>query len=158
MFRELTRKNKQISNEECIEILKRETRGILSVNGDDGYPYGTPMNHFYRAEDGCIYFHCGKFGHRLDAIKHSDKVSFCVYEQGYRDDGEWALNVRSVVVFGCIEVIDDINEISAIAVELCRKFTQDEEYIRREIDQHARATLLLKLTPEHMCGKRVKEE
>ena len=158
MFRELARKNKEISEAECLKLLKEEKRGVLSVLGDDNYPYGMPMNHFYNEEDGCIYFHCGKFGYRLDAINRSDKVSFCVYEQGYRNDGEWALNVRSVVVFGRVEIIDDINEISNIAAELCRKFTQDEEYIRREIDQHARATLLLKLTPEHMCGKRVKEE
>jgi hypothetical protein len=31
MFRELQKKNKQISMEECIELLKKETRGVLSV-------------------------------------------------------------------------------------------------------------------------------
>ena len=35
MFRELVRKNKQLSNESCIELLKTETRGVLSVLGDD---------------------------------------------------------------------------------------------------------------------------
>ena len=60
MFRELLRKNKQISTEECIEVLKSETRGVLSVLGDDDYPYGTPINHFYNEENGNIYFHCGK--------------------------------------------------------------------------------------------------
>lgn len=47
MFRELRRKNKALSAEECIEILKTERRGVLSVTGDDGYPYGMPMNHYY---------------------------------------------------------------------------------------------------------------
>lgn len=47
MFRELQRKNKQIPHEECIELLTNETRGILSVLGHDGYPYGMPMNHYY---------------------------------------------------------------------------------------------------------------
>lgn len=28
MFRELTRKNKQLSGEECISVLKKETRGV----------------------------------------------------------------------------------------------------------------------------------
>ena len=32
MFRELTRKNKQLSTEDCIAILKTQTRGVLSVN------------------------------------------------------------------------------------------------------------------------------
>ena len=77
MFRELARKNKQLPQEECIIILKEETRGVLSVLGDDDYPYGMPMNHWYNEDDGKIYFHCGKKGHRLDALKNHDKVSFC---------------------------------------------------------------------------------
>ena len=32
MFRELVRKNKELSKEECIEILKSEKRGVFSVN------------------------------------------------------------------------------------------------------------------------------
>ena len=57
MFRDIQRKKKQISHEECIELLKNEKRGVLSVLGDEGYPYGMPMNHFYNAEDGNIYSH-----------------------------------------------------------------------------------------------------
>ena len=157
MFRELARKNKRISEEECIELLTKETRGILSVNGDDGYPYGMPMNHFYNAEDGCIYFHCGRKGHRVDALSKSDKVSFCACEQGYREDGDWAYSVRSVIVFGRMQLVDDLAEVARIARELSYKFTQDEAYIQNEIAQYAKATLLLKLVPEHICGKRVKE-
>ena len=59
MFRELTRKNKQLSMEECISVLQSETRGVLSVLGDDGYPYGLPIDHWYNDEDGCLYFHSG---------------------------------------------------------------------------------------------------
>ena len=32
-----------------------------------------------------------------------------------------------------------------------------EEYIRKEIAQSGKGTLLLKLTPEHICGKLVNE-
>lgn len=157
MFRELTRKNKAISEEECVKLLKEETRGVLSVLGDGDYPYGMPMNHFYNEEDGCIYFHCGKKGHRLDAIQKHDKVSFCVYDRGVCEDGDWAFHVNSVIVFGKLEVIDSMEMIIDISNKLSRKFTQDEAYIQKEIELYAKATLLLKLRPEHMCGKRVKE-
>ena len=157
MFKELSRKNKQITKEECIELLTKETRGFLAVNGEDGYPYVMPMNHFYHAEDGCVYLHCGRHGHRLEALKRSDKVSFCVCEKGYRREGEWAYQVRSVILFGRIEIITEPKTIADITAKLCRKFTQDEAYIQKEIEQHAKATLLLKLSPEHMCGKRVEE-
>lgn len=157
MFRELIRKNKEISHEECVEVLKSETRGVLSVLGDGDYPYGMPMNHFYNEEDGNIYFHCGKIGHRLDSIRKHDKVSFCVYDQGYRNEGEWAWHVKSVIVFGRIEIIDDMEKIIDITTKLSYKFTQDDLYIQDEIKKSGAATLLLKLTPENICGKLVNE-
>lgn len=157
MFRELMRKNKQLSNEDCIDILKSETRGVLSVLGDDEYPYGMPMNHWYNEEDGKIYFHCGKVGHRLDAIKRHNKVSFCTYDRGYRNEGEWALNVKSVIVFGKIEIVDDKDKIIDITTKLSYKFTEDDEYIKKEIENYSHQTILLQLTPEHICGKLVNE-
>lgn len=156
MFRELTRKNKGLTVDECISILKTEKRGVLSVLGDNGYPYGMPMNHLYD-NDGCIYFHCGNGGYRLDALKKHNKVSFCTYDKGYRNEGEWALHIKSVIVFGKIDIIEDMDTIIDITAKLSIKFTNDEEYIRKEIADHAHRTLLLKLTPEHICGKFVTE-
>ncbi len=158
MFRDLTRKNKQISDQECIEILINEKRGILSVIGDYGYPYGVPMNHYYNTEDGFIYFHCGKQqSHRNDSIKENPKVSFCVVDNGTKIDGDWVLNFRSVIVFGKITVVDDLKSVVDISRKLCRKFTDDEEYINNEIENFSLKTLLLKLEPEHICGKTVTE-
>ena len=138
-------------------LLKNETRGVLSVLGDNGYPYGMPMNHFYNEDDGCIYFHSGKSGHRLDSIKACDKVSFCVYDKGYRKENDWAYNVKSVIVFGKIEVIDDRSTVADICRKLSYKFIQDEKYTYDEISSYAHKTILLKLIPEHICGKLVTE-
>ena len=157
MFRELTRKHKEISREDCIRILETETRGVLSVQGDDGYPYGMPMNHWYHPEDGCIYFHSGRYGHKIDAIGRSDKASFCVVEAGVREADDWAYTVRSVIVFGRIEIVEDAERVAEITARLSRKFTSDEEYIAEEIAKFIKATVLLKLTPEHMTGKRITE-
>jgi len=157
MFRELIRKNKQLSADESIQVLKSELRGVLSVLGDDDYPYGMPMNHWYNEEDGCLYFHSGNIGHRLDALKKHAKASFCTYDKGYQKEGQWALNIRSVIVFGRIEIIDDMDAIIDITTKLSHKFTQDDAYIQKEIEQHAHRTILLKLVPEHICGKLVEE-
>ncbi len=157
MFREMLRKKQQLPEEECIEILKNELRGVLSVIGDDDYPYGMPINHFYCEEDGKIYFHSGRKGHKIDAMKSHDKASFCVYDQGFRREGEWALNIRSVIVFGRIEFIEDKEKIYEIARHLSHKFTDDEEYIEREIVRSGPGTLMFALVPEHMTGKLVNE-
>ena len=157
MFRKMLRSRQQLPEAECIEVLKLQPRGVLSLLGDEGYPYGIPMNHWYCEADGKLYFHCGKAGHKLEALKKHDKVSFCVYDEGYRREGEWALNIRSVVVFGHIRIVDDPAKIAAISRQLSYKFTQDEAYIEQEIRQYAKATLLLELTPDHMTGKLVNE-
>lgn len=156
-FRELIRKDKKLSLEDCIYVLKTEKRGVLSVIGDHDYPYGMPMNHWYNEEDGKIYFHCGKIGHRLEALKKNPKVSFCTYDEGYRNPGEWPLNVKSVIVFGKIAIVDDLDRITEITTKLSYKFIEDDAYIQDEIAKHAHRTLLLELTPAHISGKLVEE-
>ena len=157
MFRELVRKKQQLSQEEAIAVLKQEPRGVLSVNGDDGYPYGMPMDHWYCEEDGCLYFHSGKKGHRTDSIRRCDKASYCVYDSGYRKEGEWALNIKSVIVFGRIEIVEDFDQAMAITRQLSLKYTDDIEYIDWEIRQSGKNTLVFRLRPEHVTGKLVNE-
>lgn len=157
MFRELTRAHQRLSEADCLRLLCEQTRGVLSVTGDDGYPYGMPMNYEYDEQDGCVWFHCGEGGHRADALTRCDKVSFCVYDQGTRKEGHWAYTVHSVIVFGRIEQVRDREMIEKVARRLSHRFTQDEAYIQREIDTFASRTVLLRLVPEHICGKRVKE-
>jgi hypothetical protein len=155
----MRRFKQQISEEECIRILQEEKRGILSMHGEDGYPYGIPMNHWYNPENGKLYFHCAKTGHKLDAIRNHDKVSYCVYDQGFRENGDWALNIRSVVVFCRARIVDDAEDElrRRIAVGLCRKFTDDEAFLQKELANALPRAAFLELTPDHMTGKLVNE-
>ena len=158
MFREMTRKNKALPREECIEILKKEPRGVLSVLGDDGLPYGMPMNHFYHEADGCLYFHCGRQrSHRSDALKRMPKVSYCVIGAPQAQENTWALRIKSVIVFGTVDIIDDWDTMVDTSARLSRKFTRDEDYIRREIDRSGKNTLLLRLKMDHISGKSIEE-
>ena len=145
MFRKMRRFKQQLTSEECISILKSEPRGVLSVIGDDGYPYGVPLDHWYCEENGKLYFHGAKEGHKVDAIKNCDKVSYCVYNQGFRKAGEWALNISSVIVFGRIRPVEDMEKAEKICRSLC------------EISGGLSKVLCLELTPEHITGKLVKE-
>ena len=76
---------------------------------------------------------------KLDAIAACDKVSYCVMDEGYRNEGEWALNINSVVVFGRIRIVDD------------------EEYLQKELTNAYQRVNCLELTIEHMTGKLVNE-
>ena len=157
MFRNVSRVKQQLSETECIEILKREPRGVLSVLGDDGYPYGMPMNHWYCEEAGKLYFHSGKSGHRVDALQKNDKVSFCVYDQGFRKEGDWALNIRSVIVFGRVKVVENQERAIELTRQLSYKYTPDAAYIENEIKHFGDKVLCFELIPEHITGKIVHE-
>ena len=157
MFRELTRIKQKLTPEESIAILKQEPRGVLSVIGDNGYPYGMPMDHWYNEADGCLYFHSGKKGHKIDAMNRCSKASYCVYDQGFRRDGEWALNIKSVILFGRLETVEDYDTAMAITRQLSLKYTNDIAYIDWEIQHSGKNTLVFRLVPEHITGKLVNE-
>ena len=157
MFRKMRRFKQEISREECIEVLTNEKRGVLSMLGDDGYPYGIPLNHYYDKNDNCLYFHGAKEGHKIDALKNCNKVSYCVYEKGVKKENHWSLNVRSVIVFGRMHFVDDIDKCIEIAKNIWWKFGTDEKELEEEINRSSSMVLCLKLEIEHMTGKLVNE-
>ena len=157
MFREMLRFKQQLPQEECIDLLKQELRGVLSVLGDDDYPYGVPINHYYCEADGKLYFHSGKKGHKIDALRRHDKASFCLMDAGERKADDWALTFRSVVVFGRIEIIEDREKVYEISRLLSYKFLDDEAHIQDEIARSGPNTFMFALVPEHISGKRVHE-
>lgn len=157
MFREVARKKQVLSSEQTINILKTEKRGVLSVCGENGYPYGLPINFWYNEENGYIYFHSGKKGHKNDAILSDNRVSFCVYDSGYKKDGEWSLNISSVIIFGRMHIVEEAEKSAEIFRRLSLKFTSDTDYIDSEIEKFAKDTLCYELQPEHITGKIVNE-
>lgn len=157
MFREVARKKQALTSEQIEKILKAEKRGVLSVQGDNGYPYGLPINFWYNEENGYIYFHSGKKGHKTDAISADNKVSFCVYDEGYRKDGEWSLNISSVIVFGKMHTVEDSEKATEIYRRMSLKYTSDIEYIDSEIRKFSKDTVCYELQPEHITGKIVNE-
>lgn len=157
MFRELKRKNKALTREEAEQLLHEQPRGVLSLQGDDGYPYGVPTNFWYCENDGCVYFHSGKAGHKVDSIARSAKASLCVISNGIPNADSWALDYKSVIVFGTIEIVEDPAQAMAAARSLSLQFTGDEAYIAQEIARYGAATLCFRLVPEHITGKRITE-
>lgn len=155
MFRPIRRIKQQLSEEETLEALKNARRGVLSVIGDDGWPYGVYLNPHY--ENGKIYFHGAKAGHKIDALKKDARASFTIIDDGAKDEGGWAYTFKSVVVFGRVEFVEDQNEAVEICRRLARRFNPDESDIEDEIRRAAPRVQVFALVPEHITGKRVHE-
>ncbi len=151
----MRRIRQQTEPAECERIMTEAKRGVLSVAGDDGYPYGVPMNFVY--DDGKIYFHAARSGHKLDAIGRNDKVSFCVLSEGIREPDDWWYHFTSVIVFGRIRVVEDETARIDAFRKLGLKYFPTAEMVENDIKKDAARALILELTVEHMTGKRVKE-
>lgn len=145
-----------LSKEECEEILTREPRGVLALLGDYDYPYALPMSHVY--VDGRIYFHGAMQGHKNDAVKKHDKVSYCVFDEGVKNDDGWSYTFRSVIVFGRIRTLTDDDEKVEKLTHLGDKFFPTHDETVSEIERLLHRTEVFEITIEHMSGKTVVEK
>ena len=158
MFRQLKRQKQALSKEECLQILQKEKRGVLSVLGDDDYPYGMPINHYFDPEENKLYFHGGRYGHKIDAMRRHNKASYCIYGDGFIENDNWYLCFKSVIVFGKIEFIEDKDKIADLCRKLSYRFTKNENYIEEEIQKSLQGTLMFSLSIEDIQGKYVTEK
>lgn len=153
----MRRKNQILSQEESIAILQNGTTGTLAVLGDDDYPYTIPINYFY--QDNKIYFHGAKAGHKIDAIKKHNKVSFSVIAQDDIVSEKLTTYFKSVVAFGTARMIEDDAEKRSAIEKLTAKFASDQPEQKRseEITKNLSVLGMIEMTIEHMTGKQALE-
>jgi len=155
-FRQLRRIKQASTPEECEAVLASGQRGILAVHGENGYPYGLPLNYLYL--DGRIYFHCAKDGHKLDAIRTDEKVCFTVLSEPVRNPGEWWNCFTSVICFGRAVEVTDRDEAERILRLIGAKYFPEGYDIEGDMAKNARNALIVGITIDHMSGKRVREK
>ncbi len=156
-FRPMRRARQQLPEEACREILQRSTAGVLAVLGDGGWPYAVPLSYVYA--DGCLYFHCAKTGHKLDAIRSCDRVSFCVIDRDEVVPAEYTTYFRSVIAFGRAEIVQQADEVRAAIEALGVKYHPADSAENRAhfIEKELPALCMVRLRIEHMTGKEAKE-
>lgn len=155
MFRPMRRFKQGLTEQECADVLTHAQRGVLAVHGENGYPYAFPMNYIYQNEK--IYFHCAKAGHKLDALACDPKVSFCVMDEGFRKSGEWAWNIKSVVLFGRVKPIDSAEASIEMVRQIALKYYPTAEDAEEEVRKAGAQAQILELTIDHITGKLVNE-
>ena len=156
-FRKMRRFKQQITQEECIEVLKSAPRGILALHGENGYPYAIPLNQYYDEEDGKLYFHGAKQGLKLDLMERDDKVCFTAMDEGFVREGEWALNIRSVVCLGRLAVVSDHARALEQTRKLALKLYPTAEEAEIELVKAGNRVNVLVMTIDRMTGKLVNE-
>jgi nitroimidazol reductase NimA-like FMN-containing flavoprotein (pyridoxamine 5'-phosphate oxidase superfamily) len=171
MFRDIRRKEKELTIEECNEILLKAEYGTLATIGTDGYPYAVPVNYIF--QNGCIYFHCATVGHKLDNIENYPNVSFNVVtdvrvipliSEGNINNNDLSFsgfdtNFNSVIVFGKAREVIEQEKIDGLS-GLLKRFLNDADYFKYKdagieyIKNSLKRTKLIGIDIEHVTGKR----
>lgn len=153
MFREMRRSRQQLTREEAEAVLSRGTSGVLSVLGDEGYPYGVPLSYVYH--DGKLYFHWARSGHKLDAVRACHKASFCVVDQDQVVSREYTTYFRSAIAFGTVRIVEDPKEQQNALLLLARRYAPEQSQTdhQREIDRFFSNLCIAELTIQHLTGK-----
>lgn len=151
-FRKMRRERQQLSEEESIRILQRATAGTLALLGDEDYPYAVPLSYVYH--EGKLFFHSALTGHKVDAIRKSDKASFCVIERDDVQPNRYTTFYRSVIAFGRIRIIEDGQEKLEAARMLGNRYNPNhDEALQREIESGLSRMLAIRFDIEHLTGK-----
>ncbi len=158
----MRRKGNALSKEETIEILTKNTNGVLAVDGDDGYPYAVPLSYVY--SEGKIIFHCAVTGHKLDGIKNNEKVSFCVVGQDDIIPEDFNTLFKSAIAFGKARILTEEKEKQAGLELILAKYSPEfmesgKEYIAKERKPCAIVEKAIDNMPGNrgVCEKRAKK-
>ena len=152
MFREMRRKKQRLTENECLAILDEATSGVLSLLGDDGFPYGVPIS--FARVGSTLVFHSAPEGHKVDAIRACPKASFAVIAQDDVVPSEYTTRYRSVIAFGRVHIVEERDEKLALLRALGNRYwpCHDDE-LEAEIVPRFDHMHVLALDIEHLSGK-----
>ena len=157
MFRTIRTKKSAISIDTAKALLQSSRRGVLAVNGDDGYPYAIPINYVYDDDAQKIYFHGARVGHKVDALRACDKVCFTVYGNETIKEEDWAPFVQSVVVFGRCHLVESGARATTLLKRFAMKYYPSEQLVDEGIANAGKAVQIFEIEVEHLSGKEIQE-
>ena len=112
MLEKMRKENRQLPEEETMEVLLKCEYGILSTMGDD-YPYAVPMS--YVVANNKIYIHgtC-ESGQKTKNIHNNPKVCFTVVGNTEVLPSQFATKYESVVVLGTASLCEGTDKEMAL--------------------------------------------
>lgn len=152
MYREMRRKDRQVSKDEALEILKNGEYGFLSMVDRDHNPYGVPIS--YVLDGNSIYLHSAIEGQKLDCISSNPNVTFCVVGNTEVLPSKFSTKYESTIVFGKASIVENVDEIKQYMSRIQEKYSKDfpkegAKYIEKAMNNFR----CIKIEIQHITGK-----
>ena len=147
MEHKMHKASRQLSDAETMEILKKGDHGTLSVQGDDGYPYATPIN--YIVVDGKVYLHSAPYGYKIECLQRSPAII-----SAQIIPSKITAAFESVVLTGtAVFVTDQAEKRTVLENFVTQKHPGYEELGFKMIDKQIDKTAVIRLDPVSLTGK-----
>jgi uncharacterized protein len=151
MFKEMRRKERELSAQEAKALLSACEYGILSTVCEDGYPYGVPIS--FACQDDSIYFHCAVTGQKLENLEKNNKVCFCVTGETELLPADFSTRYKSAIAFGIASEVFEDEKRNGLKL-LIDKYSHD--YMAKGmqyVDEKWDRTRVFKIDIKHLSGK-----
>lgn len=157
MTHEMRRKLQQLPDSEVQAIFNRATSGVLALIDEDDCPYAVPLSFVQMGEN--LYFHWALQGHKVSAMQHCSRASFCVIDKDTIVPEKYTTYYRSAVAFGTLRVVEEEATCFAVMQKLAEKYRPQgtAEQHQAEIDSSKGRFLVVELTVNRRTGKAAKE-
>ncbi len=154
----MNRSDREITDElELKKIVENGKFVVISMCSDNS-PYVVTLNYGYDDRKNALYFHTAFRGLKLDIIKQNPNVCATVIEDlGYKP-GECDHNYKSVVFWGKMCIIDDLEEKKYGLNMLLDHLEEEPDEVRtkllKEDSRYEKMQMaILRLDIEEMTGK-----
>lgn len=127
-FREMRKNGKSLPVEMLEEIIKKADYSVVSMMGDDGYPYGLAINAFYI--DGALYFHGSAEGKKWDSLRQNPRVCVTTAVDVEVDAPNDNTSYKSAMCFGTARILEG-EEIYNMGVKMGEYFELDPDKVKR---------------------------
>lgn len=156
MRKEIVRSKQSLDDKAVKQILDKAQFGVLALNGDDGYLYSIPLSYVWA--NGAVYFHGRPKGYKFDSMQRTKKTSFAIVAQSHVVPKLRANNFRSVIVWGVLEPVTNLEEKRAALTALADKYSPGVADNQAEIEHSLEYVFSAKLVPEAITGKEALDE
>ncbi len=150
------RPDREIKEEsEITSILKKGKYMSVSMCRNNE-PYIVTLSYGYDSATDSLYSHCSPFGLKLDFIRANPLVCATVIEDGGYDYGECAHNYRTVVFWGTMKIVDNIDEKKHGMTVLLRQLEGEDDIVKEKLlkSENFYAKMeIIKLRIEQIHGK-----
>lgn len=159
MFRPVRKKANEISVEEAKSSCTRLAAACWPSAETTATPTRCPSTTCTTRTRRRSFSTAPRSGHKVDALKRSDKVCFTVYGRRDRRNGTrpGPRFLKSAVVFGRCRLVADRGESDALCKKFAMKYYPTEKMVDDEVAASGKAVQMFRISIDHISGKKVQE-